>query len=141
MSDNINPIFASMFNGMLEAQRLTAMSSPGLEAPRPMGCPSCASAEAQCDRMAQQIRKLEAALDQSHAMLAHIDQENDRLEAENRMLNASREDWKGAAERAKAALDLEAKARVAAAEIAHEAKLAQAQAESERDAALMRLAS
>lgn len=43
----------------------------------------------------------------------------------------------------KTALDLVAAAanEVAAAEIAHEAKLAQAQAESERDAALMRLAS
>ncbi len=96
---NTHPIFGNMINGMMEAQRLTAMPSPGIEAPLPMGCPSCAAAEAQCDRMAQRIRELEAAL------------------------------------------DLEAKARVAAAEIAHEAKLAQAQAESERDAALMRLAS
>ena len=56
--------------------------SPGMEPPRPSGCPSCAAAEAQCDRMAQQIRKLESAL------------------------------------------ALEARARVAAAEMAHEAKLA-----------------
>ena len=38
------------------------MPSPGMEPPRPAGCPSCAAAEAQCDRMAQQIRQLEAAL-------------------------------------------------------------------------------
>ncbi|OQA31299.1 MAG: hypothetical protein BWY56_02391 [Acidobacteria bacterium ADurb.Bin340] len=56
--------------------------SPGMEPPRPSGCPSCAAAEAQCDRMAQQIRQLESAL------------------------------------------ALEARARVAAAEMAHEAKLA-----------------
>ena len=36
--------------------------SPGMEPPRPAGCPSCAQAEAQCDRMAQQIRQLEADL-------------------------------------------------------------------------------
>jgi len=58
------------------------LPSPGLMPPQPMGCPSCAAAEAQCDRMAQQIRKLESAL------------------------------------------ALEARARVAAAEMAHEAKLA-----------------
>jgi len=56
--------------------------SPGMEPPRPPGCPPCAAAEAPCDRMAQQIRKLGAAL------------------------------------------ALEARARVAAAEMAHEAKLA-----------------
>lgn len=73
MNTNTHPIFG------LEAQRLQA---PGMEPPWPMGCPSCAAAEAQCDRMAQQIRQLEAAL------------------------------------------ALEARARVAAAEMAHEAKLA-----------------
>ena len=76
---NTHPIFGHIINGMLEPQR-------------PSGCPSCAAAEAQCDRMAQRIRELEAAL------------------------------------------DLEARARVAAAEIAHEAKLALA--EAERDALL-----
>lgn len=93
---NTHPIFGHVISGMMESQRLQA---PGMEPPLPMGCPSCAAAEAQCDRMAQRIRELEAAL------------------------------------------ELEAKARVAAAEIAHDAKLALAQAESERDAALMRLAS
>ncbi len=68
--------------------------SPGMEPPRPSGCPSCAAAEAQCDRMAQQIRQLESAL------------------------------------------ALEVRARVAAAEMAHEAKLALALAEAERDALL-----
>lgn len=34
--------------------------SPGLAPPRPVGCPNCAQAEAQCDRMAQRIRELEA---------------------------------------------------------------------------------
>lgn len=95
---NTHPIFGHMITGMMEAQRLAAIPSPGMEAPRPMGCPSCAAAEAQCDRMAQQIRKLEAAL------------------------------------------DLEAKARVAAAEMAQEAKLAQAQAEGDANAMLMLLA-
>ena len=76
---NTHPIFGHMISGMMEP-------------PRPSGCPSCAAAEAQCDRMAQRIRELEAAL------------------------------------------DLEARARVAAAEIAHEAKLALALAEAERDA-------
>lgn len=33
--------------------------SPGMEPPRPAGCPSCQQAEAQCDRMASQIRNLE----------------------------------------------------------------------------------
>ena len=76
---NTHPIFGHMVSGMMDAQRLQA---PGMEPPRPMGCPSCAAAEAQCDRMAQQIRQLEAAL------------------------------------------ALEARARVAAAEMAHDAKLA-----------------
>ena len=62
---NTHPIFGHILDGM-----------------RPSGCPSCAAAGAQCDRMAQQIRELEAAL------------------------------------------ALEAKARAACAEIAHEAKLA-----------------
>ena len=66
---NTHPIFGHSINGMLDAQR-------------PSGCPSCAAAEAQCDRMAQRIRELEAAL------------------------------------------ALEVKARVACAEMAHEAKLA-----------------
>ena len=63
--NNIHPIFGHILDGM-----------------RPSGCPSCAAAEAQCDRMAQRIRELEAEL------------------------------------------ALEVKARVACAEIAHEAKLA-----------------
>ena len=88
---NTHPIFGHMISGMMEAQRLQA---PGLEPPRPSGCPSCAQAEAQCDRMAQRIRDLEAAL------------------------------------------ALEARARGAAAEIAHDAKLALALAEAERDALL-----
>ena len=46
---NTHPIFGHIINGMLEAQR-------------PSGCPSCAAAEAQCDRMAQRIRELEAEL-------------------------------------------------------------------------------
>lgn len=54
-----HPIFGQMISGMMEAQRLQA---PGMEPPRPAWCPSCASAEAQCDRMAQRIRDLEAAL-------------------------------------------------------------------------------
>ena len=62
---NTHPIFGHILDGM-----------------RPSGCPSCAAAEAQCDRMAQRIRELEAAL------------------------------------------ALEVKARVACAEMAHEAKLA-----------------
>lgn len=72
--------------------------SPGLEPPRPAGCPSCAAAEAQCDRMAQRIRELEAAL------------------------------------------DLEAKARVAAADMAHDAKLALARAEGAATSLVMLLA-
>ena len=88
---NTHPIFGHMISGMMEAQRLQA---PGMEPPRPSGCPSCAAAEAQCDRMAQRIRDLESAL------------------------------------------DLEARARVAAAEMAHEAKLALAEAKDAIQAAL-----
>lgn len=54
---NTHPIFGHVISGMMEAQRLQA---PGMEPPRPSGCPSCAAAEAQCDRMAQRIRDLEA---------------------------------------------------------------------------------
>lgn len=74
-----HPIFQNLAEGMMAAQRL---QPPGLTPPQPSGCPSCAAAEAQCDRMAQRIRDLEAAL------------------------------------------ELEARARVAAAEMAHEAKQA-----------------
>lgn len=56
---NTHPIFGHVISGMMEAQRLQA---PGMEPPLPMGCPSCAQAEAQCDRMAQWIRELEAEL-------------------------------------------------------------------------------
>ena len=151
---NTHPIFGQMINGMMEAQRL-AMPSPGLEAPRPNGCPSCAAAEAQCDRMAQRIRELEAAQGDI-AVIAH------------------QQGWERAADRIReleAALELEAKARYSMAEglaeakqklawyegneAAHRvilrqakmdrdqaredaqtAKLAQAQAEAERDALL-----
>lgn len=85
---NTHPIFGHMISGMMAAQRL---QPPGLEPPQPLGCPNCAQAEAQCDRL-------------------------------------------------NAALDLESKARVAAAEIAHEAKLAQGQAEDDRNALLFLLA-
>ena len=70
---NTHPIFDHIISGM-----------------RPSGCPSCAAAEAQCDRMARRISELEAAL------------------------------------------ALEVKARVACAEIAHEAKLALAEARGEQ---------
>ena len=76
---NTHPIFGGIISGMMEP-------------PRPSGCPSCAAAEAQCDRMAQRIRELEAAL------------------------------------------ALEVKARVAAAEIAIEAKLALARLEATQEA-------
>jgi len=92
---NTHPIFGHMISGMMEAQRLQA---PGMEPPRPSGCPSCAAAEAQCDRMAQRIRELEAEL------------------------------------------ALEVKARVACAEIAHEAKLALAKAEGDATSLLFLLA-
>ena len=39
---NTHPIFGQMITGMMEAQRLQA---PGMEPPRPAGCPSCAAAE------------------------------------------------------------------------------------------------
>ena len=42
---NTHPIFDHIINGM-----------------HPSGCPSCAAAEAQCDRMARRIRELEAEL-------------------------------------------------------------------------------
>ncbi len=69
--------------------------SPGMEPPRPSGCPSCAAAEAQCDRMAQRIRELEAALDleakarvaaaeMAHEALESIQSLEARLEAEAR---------------------------------------------------------
>lgn len=78
---NTHPIFGHILDGM-----------------RPSGCPSCAAAEAQCDRMAQRIRELEAEL------------------------------------------ALEVKARVACAEIAHEAKLALAKAEGDATSLLFLLA-
>ena len=118
---NTHPIFGQMITGMMEAQRLAA---PGMEPPRPSGCPSCAAAEAQCDRMAQRIRELEAEVCDA-AFAGH-------------MIGAER-----AQERIReleAALDLEARARVAAAEIAHEAKMAQANAEGDATAMLMLLA-
>lgn len=90
-----HPIFQNLADGMMVAQRL---QSPGLTPPQPSGCPSCAAAEAQCDRMAQRIRELEAAL------------------------------------------ALEVKARVACAEIAHEAKLALAKAEGDATSLLFLLA-
>lgn len=52
-----HPIFQNLAEGMMAAQRL---QPPGLTPPQPSGCPSCAAAEAQCDRMAQRIRDLEA---------------------------------------------------------------------------------
>ena len=112
--------------------------SPGMEPPRPAGCPSCAQAEAQCDRMAQRIRELEAeGADMAfagHMIGAERAQDQiARLERENRALNATMDNLQ-------AALDLEAQARVAAAEMAHEAKLAQAQAEGDASAMLMLLA-
>jgi len=97
--------------------------SPGMEPPRPSGCPSCAAAEAQCDRMAQRIRDLEAEVCDA-AFAGHMIGA-DRAQERIRQLEA--------------ALALEARARVAAAEMAHEAKLALALAEAERDAALMRM--
>ena len=114
---NTHPIFGHMISGMMEAQRLQA---PGMEPPRPMGCPNCAQAEAEVDRLAQRIRDLEAEVCDA-AFAGH-------------MIGAER-----AQERIKeleAALALEARARVACAEMAHEAKLALAQAEAERDALL-----
>lgn len=54
---NLDPIISNVVSGLLEGQRL---QSPGLTPPQPSGCPSCAAAEAQCDRMAQRIRDLEA---------------------------------------------------------------------------------
>ena len=77
-----HPILQNVIDGLVLGQQTLSMRSPGMEPPRPSGCPSCAAAEAQCDRMAQQIRQLESAL------------------------------------------ALEARARVAAAEMAHDAKLA-----------------
>lgn len=77
---SLDPILQNVIDGLVMGQQTLAMRSPGMEPPRPMGCPNCAQAEAEVDRL-------------------------------------------------KSALDLEAKARFAAAEMAHEAKLAQAQAE------------
>lgn len=102
---NTHPIFGNMITGMMEAQRLQA---PGMEPPRPSGCPSCAAAEAQCDRMAQRIRDLEAEVCDA-AFAGHMIGA-DRAQERIRELEA--------------ALALEARARVAAAEIAHEAKMA-----------------
>lgn len=88
---SLDPILQNVIDGLVMGQQTLAMSSPGMEPPRPMGCPNCAQAEAEVDRL-------------------------------------------------KSALDLEAKARVAAAEMAHTAKLAQAQAEGDATAMLMLLA-
>lgn len=121
---SLDPILQNVIDGLVMGQQNLAMRSPGLEAPRPMGCPSCAAAEAQCDRMAQRIRELEAAQGEI-AFIAH------------------QQGWERAADRIReleAALELEAKARVSAAEMAHEAKLAQAQAEADATALLMLLA-
>ena len=96
-----------------DVEKAIPQGSPGMEPPRPSGCPSCAAAEAQCDRMAQRIRDLEAEVCDA-AFAGH-------------MIGAER-----AQERIReleAALALEARARVAAAEMAHEAKLAHGQAE------------
>ena len=91
----------------------SGIPSPGMEPPRPAGCPSCAAAEAQCDRMAQRIRDLEAEVCDA-AFAGHMIGA-DRAQERIRELEA--------------ALALEARARVAAAEMAHEAKLAHGQAE------------
>lgn len=88
--------------------------SPGMEPPRPSGCPSCAAAEAQCDRMAQRLRELEAEVCDA-AFAGHMigaDRAQDqiaRLERENRALNATMDNLQSA-------LDLEASARASVAE-------------------------
>lgn len=101
---NTHPILQNVIDGLV----LGHMRSPGMEPPRPMGCPSCAAAEAQCDRLAQRIRELEAEVCDA-AFAGHLIGA-DRAQERIRELEA--------------ALDLEAKARVAAAEMAHDAKLA-----------------
>lgn len=126
---NTHPIFGHVISGMMEAQRLQA---PGMEPPRPAGCPSCAAAEAQCDRMAQRIRDLEADVCDA-AFAGHMigaDRAQERIRELESALAFRDADV--------AALNLEIKRLN---DVAHEAKLAQAQAEAERDAALMRLAS
>lgn len=124
-----HPIFQNIAEGMMAAQRL---QSPGLTPPQPSGCPSCAAAEAQCDRMAQRIRDLEAEVCDA-ALAGHMigaDRAQERIRELEAALAFRDADV--------AALNLEIKRLN---DVAHEAKQAQAQAEAERDAALMRLAS
>lgn len=89
-----HPIFQNLADGMMAAQRL---QSPGLTPPQPSGCPSCAAAEAQCDRMAQRINELERESADAAFVSYQIGYERGR-------------------DAGKADLDLEAKARASVAE-------------------------
>ena len=51
MSQNLPPILQNVIDGLVMGQQTLAMRSPGMEPPRPMGCPNCAQAEAEVDRL------------------------------------------------------------------------------------------
>lgn len=122
---NTHPIFGNMITGMMEAQRLAAIPSPGLEAPRPMGCPNCAQAEAEVDR-------LKAALDLEAK--ARYSMAEGLAEAKSKLA------WYEGNEAAHRVILRQAKMdRDQAREDAHTAKLAQAQAEGDANAMLFLL--
>lgn len=76
---SLDPIIQNVIDGLVLGQQTIAMRSPGMEPPRPMGCPNCAQAEAQCDRLAQRIRELESALAFRDADVASLSLEIKRL--------------------------------------------------------------
>lgn len=120
---NTHPIFGHMISGMMEAQRLQA---PGMEPPQPMGCPNCAQAEAEVDR-------LKAALDLEAK--ARYSMAEGLAEAKSKLA------WYEGNEAAHRVILRQAKMdRDQAREDAHTAKLAQAQSEGDATALLMLMA-
>ena len=126
MSQNLPPILQNVIDGLVLGQQTLAMSSPGMEPPRPMGCPNCAQAEAEVDR-------LKAALDLEAR--ARYSMAEGLAEAKSKLA------WYKGNEAAHRVILRQAKMdRDQAREEAQAAKLAQAQAKGDATAMLSYLA-
>ena len=126
MSQNLDPILQNVIDGLVMGQQTLSMRSPGMEPPRPKGCPNCAQAEAEVDR-------LKAALDLEAK--ARYSMAEGLAEAKSKLA------WYEGNEAAHRVILRQAKMdRDQAREEAHTAKLAQAQAEGDATSLLFLLA-